>query len=132
MTHHFPFFSLSSSGPSLVMSAVAEPGAKEPPSNSTEGRPSTGDMALGEVITPWALSREVRPVGGLENHPPGKNKEDVVDSSRLRSLGAARVSPIVSRLVNDMVRTIISFGNGRTLTLYPQILIKLGMSPRRG
>jgi hypothetical protein len=47
------------------------------------GGTSMGDLEA--VNSPCAISKEVRPCGLVgENHPPGKNSEDVVDSSLLR------------------------------------------------
>jgi len=38
----------------------------------------------GEIISPLAVSNDVRPSGFGENHPPGKNLEEVVDSRLVR------------------------------------------------
>lgn len=48
---------------------------------------SVGDVGLGGLNSPCALSREARPCGTLANHPPGKNSEDAVDSNLVRVVG---------------------------------------------
>lgn len=72
MTHHFCFF-LSSTLPSMGVLSGA----------SSVGDASESVLRLFEN-SPVAWSNDVRPSSGslvvLENQPPGKKREDVVDS----------------------------------------------------
>lgn len=56
----------------------------------------TGEVTFDGMNSPWAISSEVLPssttLEAVENQPPGKNREDVVDSSRERVLGEDTVS----------------------------------------
>ena len=98
MTHHFPFF-LSSTLPSTLPSMGVTGGA------STAGDGATESVGL-FANSPVAFSNEVRPSSAsfvvLENQPPGKKRDDVVDSRRARvlegetSAGAACSSAAVS------------------------------------
>ena len=73
ITHHFPFF-LSSTFPSTGVTGGA----------STAGDGATPSSVGLLANSPVAFSTEVRPSSAsfvvLENQPPGKNREDVVDS----------------------------------------------------
>lgn len=44
-----------------------------------EGR--EGEVGFGAVNSPWAMSIEALPSGTFENQPPGKKRDDAVDSS---------------------------------------------------
>lgn len=63
------------------------------------GTSSAGEsfMPVGLENSPAAFSRDIRfssaDLGALENQPPGKNREEVVDSSRARAVtGEVKVS----------------------------------------
>jgi hypothetical protein len=71
--HHLDFFSFSS----WTSLSTAEGGG---------GMGTTGEGPTGEVISPLAVSNDVRPSGFGVNHPPGKNLEEVVDSCLMRSV----------------------------------------------
>ena len=79
ITHHFPLFFLSSKLPSTGVAGGA----------STAGD-ATGESSALFANSPVAFSKDVRPSSGslvvLENQPPGKKREEVVDSRRARGL----------------------------------------------
>jgi len=78
--HHLVFLCVSASptGVSVVGTSAA-------------GISTIGGDALEGVNSPCAMSKEVLPssrtLGAEENHPPGKNREDAVDSSLARGFG---------------------------------------------
>ncbi len=76
MVHHFLLSELDCSRTGVIGSTVGDRSAS-----------STAAPCFVGVKTPCATSRDVRSLGildVLENHPPGKRREEVVDSRRLR------------------------------------------------
>lgn len=72
--HHLPFFS-----PTPLASGTTSSGS------AVDSGTSAGDVVdLDAINSPRALSRDALPSGTLLNQPPGKNRDDAVDSSLLR------------------------------------------------
>lgn len=82
MVHHLPGF-FSSPAAATGLGPVA---LEASPSSSTVA--GTLSVFAGDTNSPSALSKEARPstVFQLENQPPGKNREEVVESSRARGM----------------------------------------------
>jgi hypothetical protein len=79
MMHHFLLSELDCSRTGVMGSAVGEVGGWR--------NPSADPPSFTLANSPWATSREVRSSGivdEVENQPPGKSREEVVDSRRFR------------------------------------------------
>jgi len=91
--HHRDFFSAaaSTSAPSSGVAATA---------SGTFVWLSGASVGFDGVKTPWPCAVSRVAGGGRENHPPGKNREEVVDSNRARDLES--FGSTVSREVSDL------------------------------
>jgi len=109
MVHHRAFFSSSSSSSSHSTLAL-EIGSST--GDSVDSRDSVDDL---RTNSPEATSKEVLvlpswgTMGEEENHPPGKNRDEVVDSSLLR-VGVAEDS---SRLIGETPAAASSSTDGK-------------------
>ena len=80
------------------------------------GTSIAGDAVSSDIDlenSPVAISKDVRPSSGslvlLENQPPGKNRDEVVDSRRVRALVGEDTS--TAGLGEDGMSTICSFSS---------------------
>lgn len=100
--HHFDFLvgTSSSSSESESSESSAIGGATGLLGTETVGTETPGTGAGTGMNSPRARSKDVRPSSGDlvpgENHPPGKNRDEAVDSRRVRGGSAESVSLALS------------------------------------